>query len=426
MSDTKTAPMRIVKLEVSNVKRVFAVEIIPGPHSVTLKGQNEQGKSSVLDAIEMALSGGRAICDKPLREGAKSGYVVDDLGDIIVKRTFTASGGTSLKVENKEGVTLSRPQDLLDGLCAKVAFDPLEFVRLKPQDQAETLRKLVGLDFSKHDADKKKHYDDRTVVNRNLAQKKAALAGMELISDAPDKEISMQELVNKLNDARAHNKKITDIDTAIKDSNDESMEIQADINKIVAEIEQLQSRLESKRAALKQSQEFSSQQTDERAKMTPIDETAISAEMSTIETSNAKFRKAERRKEVKREVDDLQAQEQALTKKIDDIDEFKNDLVAKAKFPIDGLSFDEVGVLLNKLPFNQGSRARQLQASVAIGMALNPTVRVILIRDAAVLDEESTDMITKMAVEKDYQVWFEKIVSDDNGAIEIVDGKVKE
>src|SRR5208282_980040 len=94
--------MKIVKLTAENVKRLSAVEIIPGEKTIVeVAGPNSSGKSSVLDAIFYALAGASGHPSQPIRKGAKSASVVLDLGELIVTRKFTA-GGTTLVVESKD------------------------------------------------------------------------------------------------------------------------------------------------------------------------------------------------------------------------------------------------------------------------------------------------------------------------------------
>ena len=89
--------MKIVRLEAENVKRLVAVEIAPDGSLVVIGGKNGAGKSSTLDSIAMALGGKDLVPEKPLRDGAEKGHVEVDLGDLIVRRTFTAAGGGSLE-----------------------------------------------------------------------------------------------------------------------------------------------------------------------------------------------------------------------------------------------------------------------------------------------------------------------------------------
>ena len=49
--------MRIVRLQAEGFKRIVAVDITPEGDLVEVRGNNENGKSSVLDAIFAALGG---------------------------------------------------------------------------------------------------------------------------------------------------------------------------------------------------------------------------------------------------------------------------------------------------------------------------------------------------------------------------------
>ena len=140
--------LTILQLTAENVKRLHAVDIKPDGSLVIIGGRNAQGKSSVLDSIEFAL-GGDPSAKMPVRRGEANARVVVNLGEIVVKRTFTAAGGTSLVVTNADGQKQSSPQTILDKLTGALTFDPLAFSRQKPAAQAETLRALVGLDFTK-------------------------------------------------------------------------------------------------------------------------------------------------------------------------------------------------------------------------------------------------------------------------------------
>src|SRR5690606_9517554 len=108
-------------------------------------------------------------------------------------------------------------------------------------------------------------------------------------------------------------------------------------------------------------------------------------------------------------IDDLEGDAESLTSKIQAIDQQKADMLAKAPFPVCGLGFDENGVTLNGLPFDQASSAERLRVSVAMGIALNPKLRVMLIRDGSLLDSDSLALVAQMAEEHDTQVWVERV-----------------
>ncbi|WP_343250606.1 AAA family ATPase [Diplocloster hominis] len=63
--------MKINKLEIENVKRVKAVKIEPTQNGLTvIGGRNNQGKTSVLDAIAWALGGDKYRPSQAQREGS--------------------------------------------------------------------------------------------------------------------------------------------------------------------------------------------------------------------------------------------------------------------------------------------------------------------------------------------------------------------
>lgn len=140
---------RITRIEAENVKRLRAVQIDVAGCMVVIGGDNEQGKSSVLDSIAYAL-GGKQLCpSEPIRRGAEQARAqveIDDGqgGQLIVTRTWTAKG-SYLKVQDGEGRGFQSPQAILDRLYSALSFDPLAFAQLRPAEQREQLVRLAGI-----------------------------------------------------------------------------------------------------------------------------------------------------------------------------------------------------------------------------------------------------------------------------------------
>jgi len=161
--------MKILRLTAENILKLKAVEITPDGNTVIISGKNAAGKSSVLNAIWLALGGGEAsrAIEHPLRLGEAEGEVELDLGDIIVRREY--SGDRSrLIVENKAGARFGSPQGMLDELIGRLAFDPVAFSQLDGKKQVEALRQVTGLDFTGLDRERLEVYNDRNMVNRAL------------------------------------------------------------------------------------------------------------------------------------------------------------------------------------------------------------------------------------------------------------------
>ena len=439
MPETK---YRIVRLQSTNVKRIKAVTITPEGNVVTIGGRNDQGKTSVLDSIQMCLAGAGTICDKPLRTGADKGEVVVDLGDLIVTRTFS-NKGTFLRITTKEGVAVASPQSILDTLAARISFDPLEFTRMKEDKQVETLRKLVGLNFSKIESDKKKLYDERTTVNRDLAYLEARMAAMVVYPDAPPEPVSVRVLMTELQELQKANKarqqKRDDlVETArkldvhqawIKTTQEElarvAVERQEKIDRINAEsqkeTERIQQSLNDHTAQVAEYRAL----IDAAPEIEPdADEAPINAKIESADEVNVKVRANAARAEAAAKAADLAAKTKTLTGEMEALDKEKQRMLAEATFPLPGLSFDDAGVLLDGEPFNQAGTARKILCSVAIARTLCPKLPVILIRDGSLLDEDSMKALCDAAKEFDLQVWIE-VVTDKGVSVVLEDGEIK-
>ena len=157
--------MKIVKFTAENVKRLKAVEITPDGTVQVITGRNAQGKTSVLDAIWLALGGGGASREtpRPIRDGEDKASVTLDLGDLMVTRTWTGDK-TALTVKSADGAKYPSPQSVLDALVGRLSFYPLEFTRLSARDQVAALLDLVDLDvdLAALAAERQVAYDRRT------------------------------------------------------------------------------------------------------------------------------------------------------------------------------------------------------------------------------------------------------------------------
>jgi ATPase subunit of ABC transporter with duplicated ATPase domains len=161
----------------------------------------------------------------------------------------------------------------------------------------------------------------------------------------------------------------------------------------------------------------------EAIKAAAIDPAPIKERMAKAEEINRQVRANRTYKETEAKAAEYKKQADDLTKQIEAIDEDKEKQLKAAKFPVDGLSFDSEGVLYNGVPFGQASQAERIRVSVSIAAALNPKLRIALIRDGSLLDSESMKLLNELAAEKDMQIWIESVMDEkEPGCIFIEDG----
>lgn len=466
---------RIVALTAENVKRLTAVHIEPKGNVVQITGKNRNGKTSVLDSIWWCIEGASHIQATPIRRGAKNARIRLDLGELIVTRTFGAKedGGytTSITVESPDGAVFKSPQKLLDDLVGELSFDPLAFARMKPKDQFDALQKFVeGVDIAKLDALNAGDKARRTDINRDLKAASAILDGVVVTPEPPAERIDEAELTAALQAAGDQN-----TDTELRRTNRESMAAQAEdmrqqaaaaraaipakLEARKSEHERLVADLEAQIAALrlritnadeqyvadtqaiettqnaaaedllKRAEEIDAKLAAAKPLAPIIDTVALAAQLNAARESNRLLDQWEaavkRRNELQKTVDALAQQSDELTARMTERTQAKNDAIAKAHMPVDGLGFGDGFITLRGVPFEQGSDAEQLEASVAIAAALNPKLRVIRIRDGSLLDSDAMARLEQIAEERDFQVWIERV--DGSGTVGFVleDGHLK-
>lgn len=424
--------LRIVRLESANIKRLRAVEISPEGNVVVIGGRNGQGKTSVLDSIVYALGGKGEICDEPLRRGEEHGHIVVDLGDLVVRRTFTESGGGQLTVENGEGARYQSPQAMLDRLVGRLSFDPLEFARMKPAEQSETLRELVELDTSDVDAAIAGKFDERTAVNRTVRNLEGQLEGLAEHEGVGTEEVSIVDLVAERDRRVDHNSELAVLQQAHGDElglceqkGREIGELEDLIARLRSELNAAENSLEGTRADGREQEAVATRQRAAIDAFVLEDLTEITAQIEGAEGRNAMARENARRAEVVQEFKGSKQTAGTLTAQLLDLKAKRAAAIEATEFPVDGLGFGEDGVTFGEIPFAQASSSEQLRVSVAIGLAMNPRLRVLLVRDGSLLDDDSMRLLAEMAVEHDAQVWLEVVREDEGVNVVIEDGMVR-
>ena len=117
------------------------------------------------------------------------------------------------------------------------------------------------------------------------------------------------------------------------------------------------------------------------------------------------------------------AQSDRLTAAMDERKARRATAIKEAKLPVPGLSVEGKTIMLNGLPLSQAARSEKLRLAIAILVALKPKLRVVLVPDAAVLDDDSMEILERFADEHDFDLWME-VIGDEPGGIIIEDGMV--
>lgn len=406
--------MKIIKLTISNFMKLGAVEIEPCGGVVRITGQNGQGKSSVLNAIWAALGGGKSLPERPVRDGAESGEIRLDLGDLVVTRRFTAGGGTSLFVANAEGARYQSPQAILDALVGRLSFDPLAFARMETKAQAELLRDMVGLNTADLDKERAAVYAERTIKNREATQ---LAARADAVKCEPCERPDIGALLEQIRVERAADERRTAAVRALQQLRNELEVADRDIAALEAE-------LRSKRAA---KEELHTRIDRGNAAIEAMPVSNLEALNAELESASERIERANLYAEyraLREQADAASHEADAMTAQIKSIDTAKEARIRSVDMPLPDLSLSDEGVIYRGLPLSQASSAEQMRVSIAIAMRLNPKLRVLRVTDGSLLDSNSMRIVEEMAREHDYQIWIELIHEARDLGIVIEDGAI--
>lgn len=420
----------ITKFVGSNFKRLEAVSIEPEGSLVRISGKNAQGKSSVIEGIFAALGGSKALPKEALRRGADSGLLEVHLDDpaVIVRRKITASG-SKLEIVGQDGSSIKSPQKMLDELLGKLAFDPLAFLAAKPAEQVKILLSVIDLKpdperldalapdvpgdnpIARLDGQYQKTYDDRTVQGRIVKQIEGELAGLpETDADAPKETINIGLLVaerDKLVEAREERRRL----------NEERDRLVARNVELVKQI-----------LALEQERERNDDRMKEIEALPPVEVDfeldAIAEKIESAEAVNERYNQVLRRAEVEGRIERARTESEDLTFQLEAIKAYREELIVAAEMPVSGLGFGDGGVTFQDFPLSQASQAEGIRVSSAIGMALNPKLKLMFIKEGSLLDDDNLRVLESLAFEAGHQVWIEVVDSTGKIGIVIEDGNV--
>lgn len=417
--------MKIIELRAENFKRLKAVEIRPDGSLVVVRGRNAQGKSSVLDAIWAALGGKRAVPPKPIREGEARSEITLNLGNYVVTRLFTERD-SYLTVKSADGAKVANPQALLDALIGAISFDPLEFARMKPAEQAKQLAAITGIEFDALNRQRQELFAQRTEVNRRVRQLAATLESMA----AAHPGIERLELPPPVN--------IEDVLIAYDIGTTRHAEHQRALERLNARELVLRAKEDEREQLLKRVAELDAEiaagwsQIAETAEQLKAQEAAIpdiEAMQRTIReatTAKAQTLVVTEYRAAVADLDEEQLLADEFSARIEALDRQKAELVTGVDLPVNNLTFDENGVYYQGVPFAQCASSEQLKVSTALAISFNPQLRVIRITDGSLLDAESLEILRALADSEDFQIWLERVDDSADGAgILIEDGMVR-
>lgn len=411
--------VKITALEAENVKRIKAVALTPSPTGLTIVGgNNNQGKTSVLDALAWALGGDRFRPDAAQRDGAvaPAHLKVKLSNGVLVERK---GKNASLTVTDPTGRRSG--QQLLNAFVEPLALDLPRFMDATDKEKADILLRIIGIGAELHtrDMEIKALYDKRTFTGQ-LAQQKKHFAE-ELISypEAPDEPVSASDLIRQQQDILARNGENQRKRSQLAQLTD-LLERQ---KKVVADLEfQLSTekqRLTTMQADVKIAQTAAADLQDEST-------AELEASIRDIEDTNRKVRANLEKSRAEDEAVQYDSEYKRLTEQIAQKRADRMALLNGADLPLRGLSVEDGALTYKGKHWRDMSGSDQLRVAAAIVRRLNPDCGFVLLDKLEQMDMTTLQEFSAWLEAEGLQAIATRVSTGSECQIIIEDGMVKD
>ena len=402
--------IKINKLEIENVKRVRAVKIEPSTNGLTIiGGKNNQGKTSVLDAIAWTLGGERFRPSQADREGST---IPPNLRIVMNNGLFVERKGknSSLKVTDPSGQKAG--QQLLDGFVEQLALNLPKFMEANSKEKANTLLQIIGIgpQLAELERQEKEMFNERTYIGRTADQKEKYAKEQPYFPDVPSTPISASELIRQQQEILAQNGENQRKRECLHRLEQEYQQVTEQIQALLHKQAQLDADLKIARGS---AESLTDQSTAE-----------LEQNIADIEETNRKVRANLDKDKAEEDAKEYRAQYNTLTTKIEAVRKQKADLLKGADLPLPGLSVEEGELIYNGQKWDNMSGSEQLRVSTAIVRRLNPDCGFVLLDKLEQMDLDTLQEFGQWLEQEGLQAIATRVSTGDECSIIIEDGYV--
>lgn len=378
-------PIYINQLEIENTKRVRAVVMAPAETGLTvIGGRNNQGKTSVLDAIAWALGGERYRPDNAMRDGANfpPKLKVTLSNGIVVERSGKNS---TLKVTDPSGQRAG--QQLLNSFVEELALNLPKFMQSSDREKADTLLQIIGVGdlLGQLDKQARELYDQRHYIGQQYQQKQKYADELPEVPGAPDQEISASDLIRQQQEILVRNGEN-------QRKRDRLAQLEAEKSSLEDQIAALQERHEQVSRDVEIARTSAADLVDGSTK-------ELEENLLRIEQINQNVRTNAEKRRAAQEALKLDEEYRKLSGELEAVRQQRTDLLENADLPLPGLSVEDGKLIYNGQPWGNMSGSDQLRVSTAIVRKLKPACGFVLLDKLEQMDLETM---------QDFGTWLEQ------------------
>lgn len=403
--------VKINTLELENIKRVKTVVLTPTKNGLTvIGGRNNQGKTSVIDAIAWVLGGDKFKPSTPQREGSiipphlkvtlSNGLIVERSGKNSTLKVIDPNG-------NKSG------QQLLNEFVEQFALNLPKFMDASAKTKADILLKIIGVGDRLYQLENEETtlYNKRHAIGQIADQKSKFVKEMQFFEGVPNAPISASELIMRQQEILAKNAENQRLRANTKQLESKANELQELINTKSKELTAILAQLE---IARKSSAFLRDESTAE-----------LEADIANIDEINSKVRANLERQKAEIEAEEYRSQYNAYTEDIEAVRKARLDLLNNADLPLAGLSVENGELTYKGFKWDNLSGSEQLKVATAVVRKLNPKCGFVLLDKLEQMDLETLREFAEWLETEDLQAIATRVSTGGECSVIIEDGYVK-
>lgn len=410
--------VKITSLEAENIKRIKAVELEPSQNGLTvIGGRNNQGKTSVLDAIAWALGGNKLKPSQPHRSGSVQdpNIRIELSNGLIVERTGKNS---DLKVTDPTGKRAG--QKILDSLIGELALNVPKFMDATSKEKASYLLQIIGVgdQLRRLEQEEKELATNRLVIGRQARARQSHADEMEEWPNVGTEEISAAELIQQQQEIMLRNaenaRKRQRVDYYKRSLPDLVMKVQEAETLLAKRKEELAQMERDLEIAQKDALDLYDESTEDLEKS-----------LAKIDLTNSRVRANREKAKAQEEARGLQDEYENLSRQIDDVRFQRSELLKSAPLPLPEMTVVDGEIVYKGQRWDNMSGSDQLKVSAAICRAMNPECGFVLLDKLEQMDRETLSEFGQWLESQGLQAIATRVSTGDECSIIIEDGRVK-
>lgn len=411
--------VKIAALEAENVKRIKAVALTPSPTGLTIVGgNNNQGKTSVLDALAWALGGEKFRPTAAVRDGALAPPHLKVIlsNGVVVERKGKNS---SLTVTDPTGQRSG--QQLLNAFVEPLALDLPRFMQASDKDKADTLLNIIGVGDALTGLDReiKALYDRRTVIGQIGAQKRHAAEELTEYPDAPSEPVSAIELIQQQQEILLHNADNQRQRMKLAQLEEQEKQLGRRVQELSQELEMVEHQLTAVQQDVQDATKTVAQLQDEST-------AELEQSIRNVEEINRQVSANLAKSKAQDEAERYAQEYTALTEQIKAKRTARMDLLNGADLPLTGLGVEDGSLTYNGKHWQDMSGSDQLRVATAIVRRLNPDCGFVLLDKLEQMDLATLAEFGSWLQAEGLQAIATRVSTGGECQIIIEDGRVKD